>query len=67
MRIYECDACGETIENPYAVKMKEFYVGVDLDEFGGTPARRKAKRKVHLCQECFEGLYLLARKKQEEI
>lgn len=31
MRIYQCDCCNKVIADPYTVKMKEFYVGVDTD------------------------------------
>ena len=30
MRVYQCDCCNKVISDPYTVKMKEFYVGVDL-------------------------------------
>lgn len=33
MRIYQCDSCHKIIENPYIVKMKEFYVGIDTEYF----------------------------------
>lgn len=30
MKVYQCDSCKEIISNPYAVKMKEFYVEIQI-------------------------------------
>lgn len=35
MRVYQCDCCNKVISDPYTVKMKEFYLGVDTDYFSG--------------------------------
>lgn len=29
MKVYQCDCCNKVISDPYKVKMKKFYVGVD--------------------------------------
>lgn len=52
--VYTCDACGEQIENPHTVKMKEFYLA--WDDVG------KQKTKIHLCKECFWGLKSIGKK-----
>lgn len=62
MRIYQCDCCKKIIEDPFTVKMKEFYLGVDTDCLSGVPfpvenCRRRIK--IHLCDECFKGLNLI--------
>lgn len=62
MRIYQCDCCKEVIADPYTVKMKEFYLGVDTDCLSGVPfpvenCRRRIK--IHLCDECYKGLNLI--------
>lgn len=61
MRIYSCDSCYKTISNPYIVKMKEFYIGVDTNCLRGLcfPAESKRKVKIHLCDECYKGLNLI--------
>lgn len=61
MRIYQCDSCKEVIEDPYTVKMKEFYLGVDIDCLIGikTPIERKRKIKIQLCDNCYKGLHLI--------
>ena len=61
MRVYQCDSCYKIIENPYIVKMKEFYVRVDTDYFSGIaiPIESKRRVKIHLCDECCKGLNLI--------
>lgn len=63
MKVYKCDACGQTIENPYKEKMKEFIVSTD---FEGFTWNFKNKIKLDLCKECFEGLHYLAELKAEK-
>lgn len=61
MRIYQCDSCKKVIENPYTVKMKEFYLGVDIDCLSGIaiPIESKRRVKIHLCGECYKGLHVI--------
>lgn len=61
MRVYKCDSCNKVISDPYTVKMKEFYLGVDTDYFSGIaiPVECKSKIKIHLCDDCFKGLNLI--------
>lgn len=61
MRIYQCDSCYKIIENPYIVKMREFYVGIDIEYFTRikTPIERKRKIKIQLCDNCYKGLHLI--------
>lgn len=66
MKVYQCDCCEEVIENPYEQEMKEFYVGMDIEYSGVFPINRKRKTKIHLCEDCFRGLHLIAKKKRSE-
>ena len=68
MRVYQCDCCNKVISDPYTVKMKEFYLGVDTDYFRGIaiPVECKSKIKIHLCDDCFKGLHVIAEKKESE-
>lgn len=61
MRVYQCDSCYKVIADPYTVKMKEFYLGVDTDCLSGVPFPVESKRKIkiHLCDECYKGLNLI--------
>jgi hypothetical protein len=43
--------------DPHQARMKEFFVGVTGDGF---PSDVKQKVRIHLCDECFKGLYALA-------
>ncbi len=45
MRVYQCDCCNKVISNPHTVKMKEFYLGVDIDCLSGIaiPIEKKEK------------------------
>lgn len=65
MRVYQCDSCNKVITNPHSVKMKEFYVGIDIEYFSqiGIPIKSKRKIKIQLCDECYKGLHLIAEKK----
>lgn len=50
MRVYQCDCCDKVISDPYTVKMKEFYVGMDFDCGSriAIPIESKRKIKIHL-------------------
>jgi hypothetical protein len=37
--------------------MKEFYLGIAI------PVEYKRRVKIHLCDECYKGLHLIAEKK----
>lgn len=57
MKAYVCDGCGITISDPYRATMKEFYVD-SVYEYGAVfPENRKRKMKIHLCEDCYAGLY----------
>lgn len=68
MRIYQCDSCYKIIPNPYIVKMKQFYVGTDIEYFTRikTPIKSKRKIKIQLCDDCYKGLHLIAEKREHE-
>lgn len=61
MRIYQCDSCKKIIDDPFTVKMKEFYLGVDTDCLSGIaiPVESRRRVKIHLCDECFKRLNLI--------
>ena len=61
-KVYVCDACGITIENPYEAKMKEFYVGCSFELCGVLPSFDKRRVKVHLCDDCYHALCEIATK-----
>lgn len=65
MRVYQCDSCNKIISNPHHVKMKEFYVGIDIEYFTRikTPIERKRKIKIQLCDGCYKGLHLIVEKR----
>lgn len=65
MRIYQCDCCKKIIDDPFTVKMKEFYLGFDTDCSSDIviPIERKKKIKIQLCDDCYKGLHLIAEKR----
>lgn len=69
MRVYQCDCCNKVISDPYTVKMKEFYLGVDTDYFSGIaiPVKSKRKIKIQLCDDCYKGLNLIGELVQKRI
>lgn len=64
MRVYQCDSCNKVIADPHTVKMKEFYVGIDIEYF--TRIERKRKIKIQLCDDCYKGLQVIAEKREHE-
>lgn len=62
-KCYICDACGITIINPQAFKMKEFYVELCLGVDRAFRKHTSKKVKVHLCDDCFHALHEIAERK----
>ena len=65
-KIYVCDACKAAMENPYAEKMKEFYIGTEFDIVGIFPCYTSRKTTVHLCDKCYHSLRDMARDVRED-
>ena len=64
-KAYVCDACGQTMTDPYEAKMREFYVGVGFDYNMTFPLNVKTpKQKVHLCDGCYHSLKTIAERKE---
>lgn len=59
MRVYQCDSCYKIIENPYIVKMKEFYIDNTHSIQDENLIERKRKIKIQLCDDCYKGLHLI--------
>lgn len=66
MKVYECDACKKIIQDPYEVKMKEFYVGCSFETCSVLPSNYIRKVKIHLCDDCFNGLNKIVKDKAVE-
>lgn len=66
MKVYQCDSCKKVITDPYKVKMKEFYVGADFDNGMYFPLEARKTVKIHLCDDCYKGLRLIAEKMERE-
>jgi hypothetical protein len=54
------------IEDVYREEMKEFYIGCDFEYCGVFPVASKRKIKVDLCEDCYQGLHLIAKAKRSE-
>lgn len=61
MKVYQCDSCKKVIDNPYDVRMKEFYVAADYDNGVYFPVDSIRKVKIHMCDECYMRLHLIAK------
>jgi len=59
MRVYQCDSCYKIIENPYIVKMKEFYIDNTHSIQDENLIESKRKIKIQLCDDCYKGLHLI--------
>lgn len=71
MRVYQCDSCYKIIENPYIVKMKEFYIDNTHSIQDENLIESKRKIRIHLCDECYKRLIsywrIIAKKKGESV
>lgn len=63
-KVYQCDACGKVMKNPYEARMKEFYVGCSFEYGHVFPSNNKRIKRIHLCEECYDGLQKLAEDKE---
>lgn len=65
MRVYQCDSCNKVIADPYTVKMKEFYLGVDTYCLSGIPIPVESRKKItiQLCDDCYKALHLIGEKR----
>ena len=64
MKVYQCDACGKVMKNPYEENMIEFSVACTFDYIGVFPMNIKNRTRVDLCKECYHGLHLIAEMKR---
>lgn len=63
MRIYKCDSCGKEMKKPaYKIRTQRLVLGDELDSWDSLYVRQK----IHLCKDCFRGLYVIAKKREEE-
>ncbi len=67
MKVYKCDSCGVEITNPHKVGMKEFCLSVDNCDVWQVLMPSKNKRRVHLCKNCYQGLYILAKRQDLQL
>lgn len=64
--VYECDSCGVQVKDPHTLHMKEFILVDRLDRtIGWYRAPGKVRRKIHLCDLCFNNLHKIAEKKDQ--
>lgn len=63
MKAYVCDMCGIVITDPYYAKMTQFCFTVSNSDIYQAPQKDKLKAKIHLCNNCFEGLKAIAKEK----
>lgn len=59
-RAYICDACGKAFKNPHACCMKEFRLEASYDIGSVFDVPAEEQKTVHLCEECFHALHLIA-------
>ena len=64
-KVYICDSCRTVIDNPFEVRMKEFYIGRDFELEGVFLFPSTCKRRIHLCDECYKNLRYIGNKKEE--
>lgn len=67
MKVYKCDSCGVEITNPHKVGMKEFCLSVSNCDIWQVLMPSKNKRKVHLCKNCYRGLYILVKRQDLQL
>lgn len=67
MKVYKCDSCGVEITKPHKVGMKEFCLSVSNCDIWQVLMPSKNKRKVHLCKNCYRGLYILVKRQDLQL
>lgn len=67
MKVYKCDSCGVEISEPHKVRMKEFCLSVSNCDIWQVPMPSIDKRTVHLCKDCYQGLYILAKRQELQL
>lgn len=67
MKVYKCDSCGVEISEPHKVRMKEFCLSGSNCDIWQVLMPSKDKRKVHLCKDCYQGLYILAKRQDLQL
>lgn len=67
MKVYKCDSCGVEITNPHKIGMKEFCFSVSNCDIWQVFMPTKNRKKVHLCEECYRGLYILAKRQDLQL
>lgn len=60
---YKCDACGAVMPDRHRARMKEFYFGTVNDNGYKKKIDLSHKIKVDLCDDCYHGLYEIAKGK----
>ena len=60
--LFTCDACGLETNNPHKIKMKEFDYRFIHEGSIYHWANVFDTRRIHLCDDCFHGLRLIAQK-----
>lgn len=63
-KVYMCDACFNVMQNPFKCWMRVFRVEAYRDDGHYMPTKRKRKRKIHLCDDCFHALRKIAKEKE---
>ena len=63
-KVYQCDACGEVMGNPYKAKMREFFIGCSYELDHTFPSFDIRTTRIHLCETCYKGLRKLAENKE---
>lgn len=59
-KTYICDACGMVIPDPHPIKMKEFNLAGAYEVGAVLQEPVSEKKEVHLCNECFHALHMIA-------
>lgn len=55
-KTYMCAHCNSITMNPYKLHMREFYYSREHKYILGALVKRKTKRRVVLCEACFDRL-----------
>lgn len=61
---YKCDACGRVVPDTRRELMKEFHFKDVIDDNGHKKTINLSRKiKIDLCEQCYLGLYKIAKEK----
>ena len=53
-KIIECDVCGNEIKTWEKIRIKNYYIGCSVDQYGIFPTNSKESKYIYICPSCID-------------